>query len=69
MNFVTYRGDMGGIRLAKNVSIVGYDGVSWPLAFFVGKAAADNDYPNFLSTVYWNPIVEIEPGRESSGWL
>ena len=49
--------------------IVGYDGVSWPLAFFVGKAAADNDYPNFLSTVYWNPIVEIEPGRESSGWL
>ena len=64
VNFVTYRGDMGGIRLAKNVNIVGYDGVSWPLAFFGGKAAADEDYPNFLSTVYWNPLVEIEAGGE-----
>ena len=64
VNFVTYRGDMGGIKLAKNVSIVGYNGVSWPLAFLGGKAVEDEDYPNFLPTVYWNPAVEVPAGEE-----
>ena len=64
VNFVTYRGDMGGIKLAKNVSIVGYDGVSWPLAFFGVKVVENDDYPNFLSTVYWNPSVEVKAGGE-----
>ncbi len=64
VNFVTYRGDMGGIKLAENVSVVGFDGVSWPLAFLGKKAAADNDYPNFLPTVYWNPVVVVAPGEE-----
>ena len=64
VNFVTYRGDMGGISLPKNVSVVGFDGVSWPVAILGGKVANEGDYPNFLSTIYWNPTVEIPAGGE-----
>ena len=52
VNFVTYKGDMGGIRLPKNVSIVTFDGASWPLAFTGTRAASAEYYPNFLSTIY-----------------
>ena len=64
VNFVTYRGDIGGISLAKNVSVVGYNGVSWPLAFFGGKVAGNDAYPNFLSTLYWNPLVDVPSDEE-----
>ena len=64
VNFVTYRGDMGGISLPKNVSVVGFDGVSWPVAILGGKVANEGNYPNFLSTIYWNPTVEIPAGGE-----
>lgn len=63
VNFVTYRGDMGGIRLPKNVSIVSFDGASWPLAFTGTRAASAEYYPNFLSTIYWNPAVDIPAGE------
>lgn len=64
VNFITYRGDMGGMALEKNVSVVEYNGVSWPLAFYGGKVADEADYPNFLSTVYWNPVVNVPAGGE-----
>ena len=32
VNFITYKGDMGGVQLPKNVAVVGFDGVSWPVA-------------------------------------
>lgn len=64
VNFVTYKGDMGGVRLPRNVSVVGFSGVSWPQAFYGGRAVSEAEYPNFLSTIYWNPIVEIPAGGE-----
>lgn len=64
VNFVTYKGDMGGEKLPRNVSVVGFSGVSWPQAFSGGKAAAEEDYPNFLPTIYWNPAVDIPAGGE-----
>ena len=54
---------MGGIRLPKNVSIVTFDGASWPLAFTGTRAALAEYYPNFLSTIYWNPVVDIPAGE------
>ncbi len=62
VNFITYKGDMGGIRLPKNVSVVEFDGVSWPVALLGTRVASEKDYPNFLSTIYWNPTVEIPAG-------
>ncbi len=64
VNFITYKGDMAGVRLPSNVSIVEFDGVSWPQAFLGMKAASEKGYPNFLSTIYWNPIVEIPANGE-----
>lgn len=64
VNFVTYKGDMGGIRLPRNVGIVEFNGVSWPEAFYGGQAVSGAAYPNFLSTIYWNPVVEIPAGEE-----
>jgi hypothetical protein len=59
VNFITYKGDMAGVRLPRNVSIVEFNGISWPQVFLGMKAASEMEYPNFLSTIYWNPIVEI----------
>ncbi len=64
VNFITYKGDMAGVRLPRNVSIVEFDGVSWPQAFLGIKAASEKGYPNFMSTIYWNPIVEIPANGE-----
>ena len=64
VSFVTYKGDMGGVKLPKNMSVVGFDGVSWPLAILGGKKDSWEGHPNFMSTIYWNPIVEIPAGGE-----
>jgi hypothetical protein len=64
VNFITYKGDMAGVRLPRNVSIVEFNGVSWPQAFLGMKAASEREYPNFLSTIYWNPIVDIPANGE-----
>ena len=63
VNFITYKGDMGGVQLPKNVVVVGFDGVSWPVALLGGQVAAGEEYPNFLSTIYWNPMVDIPAGE------
>ena len=55
---------MAGVHLPKNVSVVEFAGVSWPLAFLGSKAAMEPKYPNFNSTVYWNPVVEVPAGGE-----
>ena len=59
--FNTYKGDMGGVKLARNVSIVNHRGVQYPLAFTGTQLSDIGNYPNFNNTVYWNPIVEIAP--------
>ena len=64
VNFITYKGNMAGVHLPKNVSVVEFAGVSWPLAFLGSKAAMEPKYPNFNSTVYWNPVVEVPAGGE-----
>ena len=61
VKFNTYKGDMGGVKLAKNVSIVNHKGVQYPLAFMGDKVAQTHNYPNFNNTIYWNPVVEIAP--------
>ena len=61
VKFNTYKGDMGGVKFAKNVSIVNHRGVQYPLAFTGSQLADMGNYPNFNNTVFWNPIVEIAP--------
>ena len=59
--FNTYKGDMAGVKFAKNVSIVNHRGVQYPLAFTGAQLPQMENYPNFNNTIYWNPVVEIAP--------
>ena len=65
VKFVTYKGDMGGVKLPDNVSVQGFEGASYPLAFFGGKVYGNGKYPNFNNTIYWNPAVTVGAGGES----
>lgn len=64
VKFVTYKGDMGGVKLPANVSVQGFEGASYPLAFLGGKVYGNGKYPNFNNTIYWNPAVTINAGGE-----
>lgn len=59
--FNTYKGDMAGVKLAGNVSIVSHRGVQYPLAFTGDRLPQMENYPNFNNTIYWNPVVELSP--------
>ena len=64
VKFVTYKGDMGGVKLPENVSVQSFEGASYPLAFLGGKVYGNGKYPNFNNTVYWNPAVTVGAGGE-----
>ena len=53
---------MGGVKLARNVSVVNHRGVQYPLGFLGDQLADMANYPNFNNTIYWNPVVEIGQG-------
>ncbi|MBR4882391.1 MAG: hypothetical protein IKU18_00795, partial [Bacteroidales bacterium] len=59
VNFITQRGDMGGMTLPKNICVVNFEGAGIPMAYYGDKTSKEGKYPNFLSTIYWNPILEI----------
>lgn len=60
VKFNTYKGDMGGLKLGDNVSVITYDGVQYPLAFTGNMVANNSKYPNYNSTIYWNPVLPIK---------
>ena len=63
VKFNTYKGDMAGLKLGKNVSIESYRGVQYPLAFLGNNLIGKSNYPNFNNTIYWNPIVDVKKGE------
>ena len=66
VKFNTYKGDMGGVKLARNVSVVNHRGVQYPLAFLGDQLADMTNYPNFNNTIYWNPVVDVKKGETIS---
>ena len=60
-NFITYKGDMGGIRFGDNVRVVDYLGPAYPVAF---GPSPDPGYPNQRETVLWWPMVDVKAGQE-----
>ncbi len=61
--FNTYKGDLGGVKLSKDISIINYKGVEYPLAFTGNKVYGNEKYPNYNSTIYWNPVVTLPSGK------
>ncbi len=63
VKFNTYKGDMGGLQMGGKFSIIPHRGVQYPLAFLGDGISGNSRYPNYNSTLYWNPIVEIGAGE------
>jgi hypothetical protein len=63
VKFNTYKGDMGGMKLGEDVTILGHDGPQYPLAFMGDRIPGNGRYPNYNSTIYWNPVVDMEKGE------
>lgn len=60
-HFVTFKGDLGGIRFGNNVRILDFDATAYPLAF---APSEDPRYPNQRETLLWQPLVELRSGEE-----
>ena len=60
-NFVTFKGDLGGIRFGDNVRILDYEGVATPVAFVPSES---HRYPGERETLLWQPLVELSAGQE-----
>ncbi len=69
VNIKSVNGDFGGLELPKDVSVVEYitynpeQTVSFEK--FQKKADAQNKAPDFRNTLYWNPNVVLENGKQS----
>ena len=60
VKFNTYKGDMGGMKLGEDVNILSHDGPQYPLAFMGDRIPGNGRYPNYNSTIYWNPVVDMD---------
>ena len=63
VKFNTYKNDMGGVKLGRNVSIESHKGVEYPLAFLGDGVLGAENYPNFNGTIYWNPVAGVKAGE------
>lgn len=63
VKFNTYKGDMGGLKMGENFSTAPHSGVQYPLAFLGDGISENKRYPNYNSTLYWNPLVEVGEGE------
>ena len=61
VNFITYKGTLPSMQFEDNVRVVDFQGCSLPLAFTC--AGVDKEYPDYRQTLYWHPMLTLEPGR------
>ena len=63
VRFQTYKQNLPAFRFDKNVRVVDWQGVSWPMAV-TGETLSDKpEYPDYRQTVYWHPLLELESGQ------
>ena len=61
VNFVTYKGTLPALAFEDNVRIIDFQGCSLPLAYTC--EGVGGDYPDYRQTIYWHPLLTLEPGR------
>ena len=61
VNFITYKGTLPSLQFEDNVRVVDFQGCSLPLAFTC--AGVDEEYPDYRQTLYWHPMLTLEPGQ------
>ena len=64
VNFVTYKGTLPSMQFEDNDRIVDFQGCSLPLAYTC--EGVDGEYPDYRQTLYWHPLLTLEPGTSIS---
>ncbi len=64
MNWVTYKGDLGGYLLDPHVTVIDYEGLELQREFYspsyVTDEAAASHLPDFRNVLYWSPSVATD---------
>lgn len=61
VNFVTYKGNMPSVDFGSAVRVLSFNGAAFPQAY-TGAGIDASEYPDYRSTIYWDPLVELTPG-------
>jgi len=68
MNWITYKGDLGGYTLDPNATVIDYEGLELQREFYAptyetAKDAASH-LPDFRNVLYWSPVLPTDrPGK------
>ncbi|WP_336514820.1 hypothetical protein [Pollutibacter soli] len=66
LNFVSFNGDLEGLTLDRNATVVDYDGLQLKREFYSpvynGLDSTVESIPDFRTTLYWNPEVKLKNG-------
>src|SRR5258708_2164937 len=70
MNWITYKGDLGGYILDPNATVIDYEGLELQREFYSPSYATEQEaashLPDFRNVLYWSPVLPTDPqGRGS----
>jgi hypothetical protein len=64
MNWITYKGDLGGYILDPHATVIDYEGLQLQREFYSPSYETENQtashLPDFRNVLYWSPIVPID---------
>lgn len=64
LNFISYAGDLEGLTLDRNATVVDYEGLQLKREFYSpayhGQDSTLETIPDFRTTLYWNPEVKVK---------
>lgn len=62
VSMITYKGDLNGLRLEENASLISYEfpqkDISFPMKEYDNETKKASRIPDFRHTLYWNPCIE-----------
>ncbi len=64
MNWITYKGDLGGYILDPHATVIDYEGLQLQREFYSPSYETENQtashLPDFRNVLYWSPVVPID---------
>ena len=63
VNFVTYKRNLPSFRFDGNARVIDWQGVCLPMTSTGAAVAGNRDYPDYRQTLYWHPLLQLEPGE------
>ena len=63
VNMVTYKRNMPTLTFPDAVRVVDFQGACFPQAYTCRGISENANYPDYRSTVYWHPMVDLKAGE------